>query len=106
MRNICFLLLMTLVSCGSDRKPVKENEGTFYPYNSTLRNSSECNTIESKSGGRESSNIDVVMSDEESAYEMGRALAEEDRLNGSRQHEGEIPDEDDCEDDYDEGYEE
>lgn len=44
-----------------------------------------------------------TMSREEDAYEEGRAFAEEDRLNKTRQHEGDDYD-DDYEDGYDEGY--
>ena len=40
----------------------------------------------------------------EDAYEEGRSLAEEDRRNGTSSHEGD--DYNDCDDDYDEGYDE
>ena len=44
----------------------------------------------------------MVMSDEEDAYEEARSLAEEDHLAGTRSHEG---DRYDPEDAYDDGYE-
>lgn len=95
------LLLIMLTSCGNGKKKTSTPKSSYYEY-------SEPRQIDQPSESNPDSmkafyNV-PVMSREEDAYEEGRSLAEEDRQNGTRQHEGNDYD-DDYADDYDEGYE-
>lgn len=95
-----FVLMFSSCSCSGNKEYQSNDVGSSsgYYYNS----SSSSSAIEQRSttGATLPSS---VMSPAEDAYEEGRALAEEDRLNGTRSHEGDNPDEDE-EDEYDDGY--
>lgn len=94
------LLIMVITSCGGEKKKTSTPKRDYYEYSEPKQTNQ---VPESKPGSMEGLNSVSTMSREEDAYEEGRALAEEDRLNKTRQHEGDDYD-DDYEDDYDDGY--
>lgn len=95
------LLLIMITSCGNGKKKISTPKSDYYEYSEPRRT---YQIPETNPGSMEALDNIPIMSQEEDAYEEGRALAEEDRLNGTRQHEGNDYD-DDYDDDYDEGYE-
>lgn len=117
------VLLMLMTSCGNSKKSadMQESRDTaaveettdnakiydpyctdFSSYEAEATNAEETQSNSTSNGYRPRN---IPMSREEDVYEEARSLAEEDRLNGTRMHEGDDYDED-YEDDYDEGYEE
>lgn len=96
----CITLLLLLLACGNEKKSDSTSQDTYYEYNQPR---GTYQVPESRPGSMEGLNNVSTMSPEEDAYEEGRALAEEDRRNGTRQHEGDNYD-DDYDDDYDDGY--
>lgn len=105
---ITIVLALLLISCGGSKK---EESSEYHPCYSNealgVQPNYGDNTYqqpqETQSGPY--NHLPSTMSPEEDAYEEGRALREEDRLNRTRQHEGDDYDED-YDDDYDEGYDE
>lgn len=95
-----FMTLALLAACGNDKKSGSTSQNAYYEYNQPR---GIYQVPESRSGSMEGLNNISTMSPDEDAYEEGRALAEEDRLNRTRQHEGDNYD-DDYDDDYDDGY--
>lgn len=94
------LLIMILTSCGGEKKKASTPKSDYYEYSEPKQT---YQAPESNPGSMEALDNVSTMSREEDAYEEGRALAEEDRHNKTRQHEGDDYD-DDYEDDYDDGY--
>lgn len=122
-------LLLFITACVNNKRtvPTQERRDTttvgndayntdnYESYNSDY--SASCETINNSVNALETqkiqSNLNLKerpMSGREDAYEEGRSLAEEDRLNGTRMHEGDDYDDDyddeGYDDDYDEGYDE
>lgn len=96
----CIILLVIITSCGSEKKKSSTANTNYYQYSQQKQT---YQVPESKPGSMEALDNVSTMSQAEDAYEEGRALAEEDRQNRTRQHEGDNYD-DDYEDDYDDGY--
>lgn len=94
------IIMLFLAACGNDKKNHSAAQDSYYEY-SQPRGTYQI--PESRPGSMEGLNNVSAMSPEEDAYEEGRALAEEDRHNRTRQHEGDNYD-DDYDDDYDDGY--
>ena len=125
MRHIIIYMvsLMLITSCGNSKKSADmqeprdtaavedatDNTKIYDPYCTDFSSyEAETSTAEESQSNSISNGYfprNIPMSREEDVYEEARSLAEEDRLNGTRMHEGDDYDED-YEDDYDEGYEE